>query len=66
MDHGACSFLGGVVKVVESVGNLEEWQESGERWCLKVGEKMVGGTVSSNVGREMVVLLVIYTIGPCG
>nr|GEV95456.1 GDT1-like protein 1, chloroplastic [Tanacetum cinerariifolium] len=27
-DHGACSFWGGVVEVVESVGNVEEWQES--------------------------------------
>nr|GEW19088.1 integrase, catalytic region, zinc finger, CCHC-type, peptidase aspartic, catalytic [Tanacetum cinerariifolium] len=30
-DHGACSFWGGVVEVVVSVGNVEEWQESGER-----------------------------------
>nr|GEZ81974.1 hypothetical protein [Tanacetum cinerariifolium] len=35
-DHGACSFWGGVVEVVESVGDVEEWQESGERRCLKI------------------------------
>nr|GFC44979.1 hypothetical protein [Tanacetum cinerariifolium] len=29
--NGAWSFWGGVVEVVESVGNVEEWQESGEK-----------------------------------
>nr|GEY20802.1 hypothetical protein [Tanacetum cinerariifolium] len=29
--NGAWSFWGRVVEVVESVGNVEEWQENGEK-----------------------------------
>nr|GFB85874.1 hypothetical protein [Tanacetum cinerariifolium] len=40
--NGAWSFWGGVVEVVESVGNVEEWQESGEkRGCGELAGKMV-------------------------
>nr|GEV39397.1 zinc finger, CCHC-type [Tanacetum cinerariifolium] len=39
--NGAWSFWGEVVEVVESVGNVEEWQESGEKWgCGELAEKM--------------------------
>nr|GEW78270.1 hypothetical protein [Tanacetum cinerariifolium] len=35
-------FQGGVVEVVESVGNVEEWQESGDKWgCGELAGKMV-------------------------
>nr|GEU93817.1 hypothetical protein [Tanacetum cinerariifolium] len=40
--NGAWSFWGEVVEVVESVGNVEEWQESGEKWgCGELAGKMV-------------------------
>nr|GEZ08765.1 hypothetical protein [Tanacetum cinerariifolium] len=40
--NGAWSFWGGVVDVVESVGNVEEWQESGEkRGCGELARKIV-------------------------
>nr|GEU53120.1 putative reverse transcriptase domain-containing protein [Tanacetum cinerariifolium] len=40
--NGAWSFWGKVVEVVESVRNVEEWQESGKKWgCGELVGKMV-------------------------
>nr|GEV58543.1 hypothetical protein [Tanacetum cinerariifolium] len=40
--NGAWSFWGGVVEAVESVGNVKEWQERGEKWgCGELAGKMV-------------------------
>nr|GEX77854.1 hypothetical protein [Tanacetum cinerariifolium] len=67
MDHGACSFWGGVVEVMESVRNVEEWQESGERWCLKEENRVLPGIhildYQEGVGSARDVLMAIFSNG---